>query len=183
MAGIGDLALPHHLAGGLIEREQPAVEGDRDYLVLPQRHAAVVDAAAGHVAGPGAVGAGIEFPLDHAFLAAGNIDGVDRTPAIGDVHHAVLDDGRGFEVTELVAAAALEFAERDGEDRLQVLDRIGVDLLELGEPPALIIPVVKQPVVRLLAHIERALLRHIGRPHRRERRCREQQTGQCTGES
>src|SRR5262249_37164949 len=41
--GISDLALPDHLAGGLVQREQPAIERDRDDLVLPQRHAAVVD--------------------------------------------------------------------------------------------------------------------------------------------
>src|SRR5262249_17257903 len=53
--GIGDLALPHHLAGRLVEREQAAVERDRDHLVLPQGHAAIAHAAAGHVAGPDAV--------------------------------------------------------------------------------------------------------------------------------
>src|SRR5215510_3255576 len=65
---IRHLALPHHLARRLVEREQAAIEGDRDDLVLPQRHAAVVDAAAGDVARPGAVGAGIKLPLDHALL-------------------------------------------------------------------------------------------------------------------
>src|SRR5262249_35549128 len=115
--GIGDLALPHHLAGRLVEREQAAGERDRDHLGLPQGHAAIVDAAAGHVAGPGAVGAGIELPLDHAFLAAGSVDRIDRAPAVGDVDDAVLDQRRALEIAELVTAAALEAAERDGEHR------------------------------------------------------------------
>src|SRR5262249_14705471 len=109
--GIGDLAFPVHLAGGLVQREQAAVEGNRDHLVLPQRNAAVVDAAAGDVPGPRAVDAGVELPLDLALLAAGDVDGIDRAPAVGDVHHAVLDDRRALEVAKLVAAAALESAE------------------------------------------------------------------------
>src|SRR5262249_31609750 len=110
--GIGDLALPHHLAGRLVEREQAAVERDRDHLVLPQGHAAIVDAAAGHVAGPGAVGAGIELPLDHAFLAAGSVDRIDRAPAVGDVDDAVLDQRRALEIAGLGAGAAPEAPRR-----------------------------------------------------------------------
>src|SRR5215831_744404 len=54
---IGDLALPYDFPGRLVDGEHSTVEGDRDDLVLPQRDTAVVDAAAGDVAGPGAVGA------------------------------------------------------------------------------------------------------------------------------
>src|SRR5262249_6240857 len=43
--GLGDLALPDHFAGLLVDREHAAVQCDRDHLVLPQRDAAVVDAA------------------------------------------------------------------------------------------------------------------------------------------
>ena len=34
-AGVGNLALPCHLAGRLVEREHASVERDRDHLVLP----------------------------------------------------------------------------------------------------------------------------------------------------
>ena len=180
---IRDLALPHHLAGRLVEREQAAVERDRDDLVLPQRHAAVVDAAAGHVAGPGAVGAGVELPLDQPFLAAGDVDGVDRAPAVGHVHHAVFDDRGGLQVAVLVAAAALIAAERHGECHPEILDVLGVDLLELREPPAFVVAVMQQPVVRFLADVERALVGHVGRLHGRERSRREQRTRQGTSES
>src|SRR5208282_4556458 len=54
--------------------EHAPVEGDRDHLVLPQRDAAVVDAAAGDVTGPRAVGAGIHLPLDGALPAGGQVD-------------------------------------------------------------------------------------------------------------
>ena len=134
---VGHLALPDHLAGGLVERKHPAVERDRDHLVLPQRDAAVVDAAAGDVAGPGAIDAGIELPADHAALAAGDVDGVDRAPSVGHIHHAVFDDRRAFEIAELVPPAALKSAERDAEDHFQVLHGVGVDVFELREPMAL----------------------------------------------
>src|SRR5205085_462783 len=65
---IGDLALPDLLAGRLVDREQAAIERDRDHLVLPERYPAVVHAAAGDVAGPGLVGLGIELPPECAFL-------------------------------------------------------------------------------------------------------------------
>ena len=98
IAGIGDLALPHLLAGRFVEGEHAAVERDRNDLVLPERDAAVVDAAAGDVAGPGAVDLRIEPPSERAPLAAGHVDGVDAAPAVGDVHDAVFDDRRRFEV-------------------------------------------------------------------------------------
>src|SRR5262249_3950381 len=75
---ISDLALPDLLAGGLVGGDEPAVERDRDHLVLPQRHTAVVDAAAGDVASPGLVGFRVHLPLDGALPALGHIDGVDR---------------------------------------------------------------------------------------------------------
>src|SRR5689334_15140630 len=80
---------------------------------------------------------------------------VDDTPAVGDVHDAVLDDRGRLEIAGLVArAGALDAIERDTEHRLQVLHRVEIDLLELGEPMALVVVVVQQPVLWLLASIE-----------------------------
>src|SRR5262249_6603016 len=101
--GGGDLALPNFLSPRLVYRKYPPVERDRDDLVLPQRHAAVVDAAAGDVAGPGAVDLRIEAPANRAFAAARDVDGIDPAPAVGHIHHAVLDDRRGFHRAELAA--------------------------------------------------------------------------------
>src|SRR5262249_53221647 len=110
---VGDLALPHLLASRLVDREQPATKRDGDDLVLPQRHAAVVDAAAGDVSRPGAIGLGIEFPAQRRLLAAGDVIGIDDAPAVGDVHDAVLDYRGRFEIAGLVArAGALDAIER-----------------------------------------------------------------------
>src|SRR6266852_163833 len=66
---IRDLALPDDFTRRLVDREHAPVERDGNHLVLPQRDAAVVDAAAGDVTGPGAVGAGVHLPFDNALLA------------------------------------------------------------------------------------------------------------------
>ena len=159
---IGDLAFPNLLAGGLVQLEHPAIERDRYDLVLPQRHAAVIDAATGDIARPGAVDARIELPFDGAPRATGDVDGIDAAPAIGDVHDAVFDQRRALEITEGIAPAALQPAQRNREDRPQVLDRLGVDGGQRRKAVALIIAVIEQPVLRLLAGIERALERHLG---------------------
>jgi len=56
----GSAALRSHTTSPVaaIEREDAAVEGDRDHFVFPERDAAIIDAAAGDIAGPGAVDAG-----------------------------------------------------------------------------------------------------------------------------
>src|SRR5262245_58894121 len=79
---IGDLALPDLLSGRLVDREQPAIERNGNDLVLPERHAAIVDAAAGDVRRPGAIGLRIELPAQRGLLAAGDIVGIDHTPAV-----------------------------------------------------------------------------------------------------
>ena len=173
-SGIDDLALPHDLAGRLVDGEHSPVQRDRDHLVLPQRNAAVVDAAAGDVTRPGPIGAGIHFPFDDAFLAAGDVDGIHRPPAVGCIEDAILDQGRRFEIAEGIASAALEAAQRHRERRPKVLDGVGVDISELGEAMALIIAVMENPVLGLALRIERALLGHVGGVGRREH-CRHQQ--------
>src|SRR5262249_37667756 len=144
---IGYLALPHDFAGRLVDREHAAVERDGNHLVLPQCDAAVVDATASHVAGPGAVGARIHLPLDAALLAGGDVDCVHRPPSVRHIHHAILDDGGCFQVAVGVAPAALESAQRYRERRPEILGGVGVDLLELREAVALIVAMVEYPVV------------------------------------
>ena len=58
------------------------------------------------------------------------VDLVDRTPAVGDVHEAVLDDRRAFEAAMRPDAAALDAAELHRPGDLQVLDVARVDLVE-----------------------------------------------------
>jgi hypothetical protein len=59
---------PHLLAGRLVDGKEPAVERDRDHLGPSQRHTAVVDAAAGNIAGPGLVSRGSNFQRNMPFL-------------------------------------------------------------------------------------------------------------------
>src|SRR5262249_15907772 len=73
---VGDLALPGDFAGRLVDREHAAIKRIGNHLVLPQRNATVVDAAAGHVASPRAVSTGIHLPLDDALLAGRDVDRV-----------------------------------------------------------------------------------------------------------
>jgi hypothetical protein len=68
-----------------------------------------------------------------------------------------------------VAAAVLESAQRHREHRLEVLDGIGVDFFEQGIAVALVIAVMENPVLRLQLRIERSLIGHVGRAHRRQR--------------
>jgi hypothetical protein len=74
------------------------------------RNAAVVDAAAGNATRPGAIGAGIHFPFDDAFLTAADVDGTDRTPAVRRIQDAVLDRRGRFKVAVSVTPAALKAA-------------------------------------------------------------------------
>ncbi len=182
VCGVGDLALPHDFAGRLVDGEHAAVEGDRDDLVLPQGDAAVVDAAAGDVASPGSISAGIHLPLDGALLAAGDVDRIDRAPTVRHIDDAVFHDGGRLEIAVGVTAAALEPAQRYCERGLEVLDGVGVDLLERGEAVALVVAVMQNPVLRFLLRIERALGRHVGGADRRQRGGHQQRTGEGTGD-
>src|SRR5262249_48629446 len=127
-----------------------------------QRYAAVVDAAAGDVARPGAVDLRIEAPAHRALAATADVDGIDPPPAVRHIHHAVLDDRRGFHRAKLTATAALVARERNREGDLEILDVAGVEGLERREPVTLIVAMVQDPVLRLLGRIDRALLRHVG---------------------
>src|SRR3546814_8611700 len=86
------LRRPKLLAGLGVEREQAAVERADEQLVAPHRDAAVDDVAAG-VDRTLAGNLGIEFP--QGFTGRG-VPCADLRPGVGDIHHAVDDDGRRF---------------------------------------------------------------------------------------
>src|SRR3984893_12576675 len=73
---------------------------------------------------PGAIYAGGHLPFDDALLSCGDIDRIDRVPAIGHVHDAVLDQRGRFQVAVGVAAAVMESTQRHREHRFEVLDGI-----------------------------------------------------------
>src|SRR5262249_44814959 len=132
LVGICDLTLPGNLAGILVGRDQAAIEGMRNDEIAPQRHAAIVDAAAGHRAGPVVVRLRVHLPEQHAFAAV-SVDLVNRAPSVGDIHEAVFDDRRAFETAMRPDAAALDATELHGPGDLEVLHIILVDVGERGE--------------------------------------------------
>ena len=171
---LGDLALPHDFTSCLVDGEHAPVERDGNHLVLPQRDAAVVDAAAGDVTRPRAVGAGIHLPLDDALFPGGKVDRIDRAPAVRHVHDVVLDDRGRFQIAEGIAPTALETAQRHRVGEAHVLDACDVDLFEQREAVALVVTVMQDPVLRLPLRVEHALIGEVGSAHRREC-CRDQQ--------
>src|SRR5947199_50312 len=80
-AGIAELGLPDDLAARLGGLDHPAVDGDRNHLVLPQRDAAIVDAAAGDVAAPGLIDLRVHHPVDLGPVPGVNVELVDAAPA------------------------------------------------------------------------------------------------------
>ena len=177
LVGIGDLALPGDLAGVLVGGDDAAVQRVRDDLVAPERHAAVVDAAARDGARPVVVGLGVHLPDEIALTAVG-VDLVDGAPAVGDVHEAVLDDGRALKAAVRPDAAALDAAERYGPSNLQVLDVAGVDLVERREPLRRVAAVVEKPVPLLARGVEQAVRRHVAGVRRPSSQSRESRAGE-----
>ena len=174
IAGSATCALPGDLARLLVGRDQPAIQRVRDDLVLPQRDAAVVDAAARDRARPVLVGARIHLPRQLA-RALGDVELVDRPPAVGDVHEAVLDDRGALEAAVRPDAAALDAAQREGPGDFEVLHVLLLDLVERGVPGRRVVLVVGEPVLGLGRRVEQPLRRRVARRQGRDRdRAREQ---------
>jgi hypothetical protein len=94
----GGVGAPGDAAGLCIQRDQAAVEGPDEDLVLPQRHAAV-DRLAAALAQPVARDLGIVGPQPPAI---GRVEGEDPAPGGGDVEPPVGDQRRGLD-SEVVA--------------------------------------------------------------------------------
>ena len=112
--GIGDIGLPHLVAGLGVERDQLGVEGGEIDLVLGDRDAAIVR--------PAAIGRDRSERLlvVPQLLAGLRVERVDLAERGRDIHHAVDDDGRGLH----------QFLDLGLEDpgRAQAADVGGVDL-------------------------------------------------------
>ena len=115
-AVVAELLVPHHLAGVLVQGDDPGVEGAEVDLVAVDRRAAVDHVAAranvvrqAVVVGPQAL-AGLGVQGEHPRVGAGDVD------------HAVADDGLGF------LAALLLVAEGVGPGRGQLEHVLVVDL-------------------------------------------------------
>ncbi len=133
---VEQVLVPDDLSSLLVGRDHAPVEtGDRDHQVVPKRDAAVA---------VGLLLAGIHLPEHAALRARAHVDLVDHAPDIGDVHEAVVDQGRRLDV--LVGGGA---AERDREGELEVLDVRFVDGVERRVALRAEVAMVHEPVLRL----------------------------------
>ncbi len=115
---IGELLLPHHLAGVLVQRHHRGVEGAEEHLVAIDRGAAV-----DHVAARADV-VGQAVVVGPQALAGLRIEGEQPRVGGGHVDHAVADDGLGLLAALFLVAEGV----RPGRGQLEHV--VGVDLLE-----------------------------------------------------
>ena len=90
------------------------------------------------------------------FRIAG-VDLVDRAPAVGGIHEAVVDERIDF-VLRAVLPDVLHAAERHRPDHPQVLDVVAVDLRELRIARRAVVAVHQQPVLRLVHRVVEPIL-------------------------
>ena len=117
-AVIGELLLPHHLAGVLVQRHHRGVEGAEEHLVAIDRGAAV-----DHVAARADV-VGQAVVVGPQALAGLRVEGEQPRVGGGHVDHAVADDGLGLLAALFLVAEGV----RPGRGQLEHV--VGVDLLE-----------------------------------------------------
>ena len=142
-AVVGDLAVPHQVAGARVDGHEVRVEGAHVEGVAEDGHPAVVPPAAdAQVVGQGVVVAPVLAP-------GGGVDGDDVARRLGDEHHPVDHQRRRLGPVEL----------RDlvGPLQLEPADVAVVDLVE----PAVALGVegarVHQPVLGLVGRVQQAL--------------------------
>ena len=128
---VGHPGLPDELPG-------PAVEGHDEGVARPQEQLVAVD---GEVA---AVRAAQRLGQRAAVLpqqgAGRGVESLDDVAGVGEIHHAVVHEGR-----RLVAAVP----HRPHPGELQVGDVVTGNLVERAVPPSVVGPTVDQPVVRV----------------------------------
>src|SRR6185312_17293141 len=94
---LGDLLVPDDLAGVAVDGDHPAVGQVGDHQVVPQRDAARArDIAL-------VANAGIADPDELALVRIAGVDLVDRAPAVGGVHEAVVDQRIDFVLRAVLA--------------------------------------------------------------------------------
>ena len=151
-----------------MDGEQAAIQRDGDDLVLRQRGAAIVDAAAGDVTSPHLVDARVHLPDEVGARAAAQVELVERAPAVGDIDVAVLGERRAFEARHALAAAlgTRLAGEQDHRCKLEVADVAGVDLIRLPKAVTGVVLVMMQPVVGLGIGVDEARIGHVARRRR-----------------
>ena len=147
LAGVGDLCVPHGLAGARVERHQARVLGGHEHVALIQRQVAQL------VEAPGTDVVGEFAPVLPQQIAAGRVQRLDDVARVGEKHDPV-EHQRGRLV------GAIGHGPHPGQ--LQVGDVLPPDLVERAVPPGVVGAPVHQPVggIRVAQH---------GIRHRRER--------------
>ena len=150
--GLGrDLLVPHDLAVVAIDGDDAAVRQVGDHHVFPERDAARARRVAF------VLDAGVGDPHELAPVGIADVDLVDRAPAIGRVHEAVVDERIDF-VLRTVLPDVLHAAQRQRPHHPQVLDVVAVDLRQLGIPRRAVVAVHQQPVLRLVHRVDQPVL-------------------------
>ena len=145
--GHQDLLVPHDLAVVAVDADDAAVRQIGDHEVFPQRDAARARnvALVRH--------AGVGDPHEFALVRIARVDLVDRAPAVGRVHEAVVDQRIDF-VLRAVLADVLHAAQRHRPHDPQVFDVLPVDLGELRVARGAVVAVHHEPVLRLILRVE-----------------------------
>ncbi len=84
------------------------------------------------------------------------IDLVQRAPAVGGVHEAVVDQRVDF-VLRTVLTRVLHPAQRQGPDHPEVPHVVTIDLGELRVPLRAVVAVHQQPVLRLVLCVDQTI--------------------------
>ena len=140
--GVGLVAIyradvPDGLSGFCIKGHEPSVDRADIDPTLPDSNAAIDDVAAGF-----ATPLARDFRIiDPQLLAGLGVERVDHTPRAGCEHHAVLDDGRCLEAANGIGVEA--------PGKAQVLDVVGIDLVEGREALLAIGATMGKPVSRI----------------------------------
>ena len=134
LRAVGNGRRPHLFAGACVERDEPRVGCRDEHPVLVDRHVA-------HRGDPSRlVRAHMVFPNE---LAGSRVERLDEIQRVGEIHDAVVNDGRRL--------VGLAFVHRPGPCELQLLDVVARDLRERTVTPALIITARHQPVAGIRA--------------------------------
>jgi hypothetical protein len=97
--------------------------------------------------------AGVANPDEFAFARVARVDLVDRAPAVGRVHVAVVDQRIDFALGA-VGADVLHAAQRQSPHHAQVFHVVTIDLRELRVAHRAVIAVHHEPVLWLVLRIQ-----------------------------
>src|SRR6516225_2091357 len=153
LVGARDLLVPDDLARAAVDANDAAIGQVGDDEIFPERDAA----RPRHVALM--LDTGIGDPDELASVRLAHVDLVERPPAVGGIHHAVVDE-RVYLVLGAVLPDILHSAERQRPDQPEVLDVVPIDLRQLRISGRPVVAVHHQPVLRLVQGVDQPVSVH-----------------------